>query len=710
MPRVTTSNSRRVNRPDQVVQINGRTSRYVECLATTDVFGLGASTAVLSIPQAFAGDDISFLRDAEVRVFAHDSREPSYRDPVFIGWVDTETAVEDASNSRVTVMARDVRSLLDRVFVGQRDLSAIHHWPHRDRETGLPTGHTLTSILRELFSTDYLPNDWASVLALGTTRGLSNAEADVRLPSILFAAETLQGALRALLAFVPDVIVRARYQSGRTFLDFVLWGSGTAGARRVRACSSSQGPEQGAYLQAYVSQVEYSRTYSRVVGFGRTHRTMLTLSTNHDDSRLVPAWNASDGIYFGDGSEVEYSEGELKVMADPDYATPGTQRFEETDGEHEFVFRRWALPVAIPWWAVEDRNVVRFRNVGTDAADLSYSQLSVQVFKPRRPMAGEGVVQENGDVAFDAIEGEYELIDGAKLEDGFLMLPAPLVVLTAIHPDGTSTFEPDDLYLTITVKDPLNTRLTYDTGLRGEEGHEAFDDEGLVLPVINESLGISRVGTEAGEFDSAAGFGCIYYDPEDQEWKTVAAGGPTVVEDDTEYLISLCERALTERSRRRTMVEAVLPMYWSGFSPTETLRLTGRGIDNKVLTITSISRRLDDPQTVITAHDGRPYTVRLGDKHDGYIAPGAGMTPRVPMANMPAFDDGFNEFNRPMEELDGPIPAGTNPVMNDTVPRALPLPRLGVPTMSSDDSTAGTLRFAAPGNRESIVERMDRRE
>jgi len=88
------------------------------------------------------------------------------------------------------------------------------------------------------------------------------------------------------------------------------------------------------------------------------------------------------------------------------------------------------------------------------------------------------------------------------------------------------------------------------------------------------------------------------------------AGNPDIITADLKYLAAITESCLAERSRRRTEASPLrVPFCAPSVAPGDGIRVVNRGIDNKILFVTSVSVDLVENETQIYAIDQTPFTV-----------------------------------------------------------------------------------------------------
>lgn len=679
MALVTTGNVRVVNQPEQRVVINGITRPEVECVTISESYGLRANEAMLSLPYRFAGDDVSWLRDAMVMVYVKPSGAPYRLQPDFVGFIDPESARDGADESSVEVLARSALSLLDRVFIGQLQKSAIVEFPQRDRTTGLPTGYRLTSILGALFSPTFLDSNWRSLIGLGSLRAVSRGEFNVPLPDIGFHSTSYSAALRQLMSYVPDVSIREVYlSSGRTMLDFFRFGDPNVGERIVRVPTESQGPEQGAVATAYVQRRSNSGVRTRVIGYGAPAEWMVTLGTDNESGvGLIPAWpNATP--YVGEGAPVPHPSmedgltlNERLVITEPERSREGSPLFDPALRQHFRVFR---IPSSLWEMIARDANVVR-QQFPTLSGEES-PEIPIQAFREKRVLGSPEAVEGDWIQAASIHETEWELIPGAQLDwkRKLLIFPRPVLMpygrgYDSVKKTWLEIYARPHVYITLTLFNPRGLRSVWDTGVRGLSFHRFINSSstGLAYSFVNESCKFQTVGTWPG-----GSYPAIWFDPSNNQWNRVNAGEGYPARDDRRFLVNLAEKSLRERQQRPIQAEVRLPLYRNAYHVGDTLRVLNRGIDGARLHVIGVDRSLVDPETRIVATDEVPLTVMAerrapmrspGMAHGGPGAVGSGGATPEPdywdiLAGSPSADQIMG---------DGPVPPERNfPMLGQT--------------------------------------------
>lgn len=599
MPNFEKSSSLIVRPALQQVVVNGVVQDEAICEVITETSGLRPVAAQLVFPYRFAGDSMDYLRDARVLVYTRASEEEGWGVPVFIGYVRAETAQEDAWRSIVRVVANSVMHLLDRVFVGQTIHRARIDYPRLDPYTKTRNNWTLTRILRSLFQNIALDSNWRAVVQLGDLSGLAAAQFDLQMPDFKFHTESYREALRRLLAYVPDVGVRERFEAdGMTYLDFFQWGNPRNGYEIVRVPVSGQGPDEGAIVQAWAKTSDTDDVYSRVIGYGRPVEYQATVGTNDATNPLIPAWENATPYAVTDPDE--FSELEKRVLANPFIGQRGMPEFEP---EAEFVFRRFKLPVVMRPYTILARNLYE-EEVDDYDGNTIRRKIPIQVFTEFYNLEASEVPHE---LVGEIPATEWKKIDGFNVDakDQEFTLPKAAIEQSATRKvDGVlqSEFSRVNVFITMTICDERGERPYYDTGTKGSILHPTIRNVGLVSPPFeNVNIAYTQIGT--------ATKGSRWFDSVLGTWNEVAAGSPQVVDDDTALLADICERALQERSQRRTRAVVQMPAYTSAKHPGEGIIVMNRGIDDKRLQVVSVSRHLVNPMTVIEASDQVPFHV-----------------------------------------------------------------------------------------------------
>lgn len=632
MARVVSASSRVIYPPAQTVLVNGEIRRDVECVSVSQGGSLSPVQAVLRVPQAYAGDSLSWLNDASVVVTV-----AGRSDPIFRGFVVTEAHHENAVESRVSVRAVSPIGWMHKVYLGQGVWQAAVRYFRLNALTGLPTGWNLVAVLQQWFTVPIYPEDWKEVIDIGEVEALGETSANIPFSGLRFAATNYRDALYTILGQVPQLGIRERFTEEKTFLDFYLRNDPDAAVRRIVAPLGSTGPEEGALLTAFVRESDVEDIYSRAIGYGRPTQTQITIGTRVQGMAraqtwdgylpLVPMWaNATsyqellndDG---GDPPAPLYHADEAAVIADPAVAVEGSPQFNPALRYH---FRRYRLPDWVAkLWTIGQRNV--YRTTRSDLAPelVPEEHIGIQVFV-------NAMTYEDGDgnpiVSMgSASVANYRLIPGAVVtEEGILELPTPAleVYKRSVNGDGdeVDTYDRVDVFVTLSIS-RNEQRPFWDTGVVGVT-LPGLEDSGLVLSFINESVGYERIGTNLGEFEDAIGafdWGSAWYDPKADEWQFTDAGSPVIVEDDLPFLAGLTESMLMERSKRRTDASVSIPACLFGYRVGDVVTLENRGIDGRRLTVNSVTWNLLDPVTMVSASDQVVSRFTVGD-----IAPQSG--------------------------------------------------------------------------------------
>lgn len=611
MSRFASSTSRIIDRPKQLCLINGRITHGASCISHNATHGLAPSQAIISLPYAMAGSDTSFLTDALVEVYADDVRDPDGGAPFFRGYVAPHKAQEDASRSTVHVLARDIRSILDRVNVGQFQLRAVVEYRKTDRITGAPTDITIAAILEDLFSSAQFPPEWKNRIDLGDLSGLATAAAaNIQLPDIIFAGDSYLAALHRLFSLAPKLGIRLRHGPTKDYFDIYTHG-GQRGAFPVEIPTAYRGPEDGAIATADVIEGDIEEIHSRVIGYSRATETMLTVGTDHTTAPLVPAWVLTDQFQYPDTlpawdpDTADAAEAELEVIENPKLAVPGDPSYNPAYAD---IFRRFRLPDCLRAQVILARNLLEL-----DYSDNLRQFLPVQFF--RRKIVFDPVIPIPGETIGTESETDFEEIHGAQITpDGHVVFSEPVLAEFGYQYDTltglmTAIVRPVHIYVTLSVMEVARPTISYDTGVRGDVRVPGISAVGLVYTYQNNNIRYQRAGAPAGDLsgEDGAKFDAIWYNKRTDTWDTADGDNPLIINDDTPYLQPLSEQILTERNRRRTAATVNLPCFRALYNIGDAIYVTGRNIDRKKLTIHSLSRNLENPETIITASDQVPW-------------------------------------------------------------------------------------------------------
>lgn len=594
MARWTNSVGRVLRRPRVRVRVNGYWRADVRCRSIVLAEGIGGNSAVITLPRARVGEDWSGLDQAKVEVFLGGGNVPE-----FVGHLQVQTQVQDGGQDRVAFVARSVMWRADGLRVGQVDRTGVLLFPRRDVD-GNATGWSVTRVVEELFRAERMPGEWLDVVGLGDVRAIAASRADQDLPDLALSGSYAE-ALARVLAFVPDIGVRERYEaSGKVLLDFFVIGRGHGAVRVMRGADATTGPAEGAYARIVNVTRDTRGVYSRAIGYGSAYQHQVTLWTGHGTAPIVPAWPGSEDVDPTD--PLTYGAAETRVLGDPGLATPGSERYSEALG---MTFRRWRLPL------VARENLVRARNA---LRDVTGQELAIQVFRSEFAF-GEFTAFPWEASGFKA--SEWELLRGWELDDeGFLTLGAPAVAMSSMTGDlvRLNLFTP--VFVTCTLLETRAQRRSwYDTGVRPGLRFPGLEGTGFVLDFVNEDLRLARRGA-VGLADSTGTehtFGELHWDADAEEWDVLAAGEVEPIANDIVLLAGLTERAIAERSRVRTTVE-VGEVLLHRVRVGDPFVLLGRGVDGVVCTAYAVQHDLDTGSTTVAGSDQRPAVVRPAER------------------------------------------------------------------------------------------------
>jgi hypothetical protein len=606
MSRFASASSRIVQRPRYTVRFNGIVERQVEVNSISRGFNLQAGTARLTLPQYYSGTGRKF-EDAFVSITRQGQTYPD-----FLGWVEPIHGSESATSSDLSIVARTVVGFLDRVYVGDvvrvgvSRFSKYNEIEEPDPITGLPplSGWNLENIIRTIMGPQSIDANWRSLVQPGDLSGLRRIRADVDLSDITFANDNLLNALRRLLAFAPDVICRERFSGGTTLLDFVLMNDNRSGARVFIAPSeNAPGPEAGASIVAHHISNDNSGIFSRCVAYGSPKKSMVTFSTLFEDfletpnpMRLEPDWPSATPY-----GTFPITENESKVLNQVVVADPRSPAFQ---ADLAPIFKRFRIPRK--WCKLYQ---IASKNVALETE--SGARIGVQIFQQKLVRADDQTGAATGQTLYEISPDEYQILGGARLDwdEGILELAEPAVGAIAVGGTGPSrnsrVMQRLDVFVTLTITNRFGQRIGYDTGARGFIDLPTIKDSGLTLQLINESVEYWEIAptgiTDAlGEAHDIA---VIYLDEVTGVWVEYAPGAAFVVRDDRPFLAAVAERAIAEKNANRTEATIELPMVLSSIRPGDTVRIRGRGIDNKRLTVLSVDISYASIATRIRASD-----------------------------------------------------------------------------------------------------------
>lgn len=603
MSRATSAASRaNVQRPSQFVYVNGTLRHDIECYGILLGYGMKPSTADLFMPAKRAGDDVDELQDAEVVIYARGTIDPMSSDPVFRGFVAPEKHSEGGNASRISLRAFSPISILDRIFVGQKQNLGYVSYPKTDPVTGAATGWTISGILQDIFSAAKYDSNFDSKICLGSVFGAVAAERYVLMPDITFPATSYRDAIRRLLALAPDVGVRERFANSTTFLDFYIIGR--VDVWRDIIIPDATGPESGAWATAHVREEDMERIYSRVIGYGAPRKTQVTVCVVDPppaigqicDAYLEPAWPLATPY----ASHPAYTVDEQCVLDNPALATVGDPEFaRDATGD---CFRKFKLPAQLRGYDYSQEGV---------AVDTNGKRIQFQVFRTKYNLTAT----PGGGLTGAASTTEFEMIRGATFdaETGILELPSPALAISAVtyvsaeEPPKT-ILVPVNVFITLTIVETAGGRLRYDTGIRGDVRIPTILNTGLVFTFINEKNRYEQVGSDVIQFGGAT-FGSIHYDETQvtAQWLMRAYADPLLMVNDSRYLAQMCESCLAERMRRRVTASARLPFATTAFVVGDGVFIKNRGIDNRLLQIVNVKIDYADNSTAIVATDQVPY-------------------------------------------------------------------------------------------------------
>jgi len=589
--------------PIQVVTVNGYTRRDIICDSIQRNSGLTPSSARFRLPWAMPGDDVSGLQDAEVIVTLDGN-------VAFRGYMTEEIHIEQGNSvASVGFRAVSILGLLDRLYVGQYTRQPLISFPRRHPENGALTHWSLGGIIAQLFAHGFIDPYWETKVGIGSLWGASSVDQYLELPDVTFTCSTYKDALARLLDLAPELDVREWFTTSKTYLEFFRRGEPYT-VRDFIMPTESEGPNGGAFGTAYIAETNNDQIFTRAIGYAAPIEAQITLGTTDPPEGwsaswpqyLAPAWPDATA-YRGYEAPLVLSALENEVLKNPGLATPGDPAFSQT---HAFIFRRFRLPSALRRYTYKKENIAYQT---PEAGDDNWSRTPIQVFRRKYTYA---LNESTGEVEGTPSTTEFEIVRGAKFDptDFTITLSEPAIAAARYYVDSNQEFAAEnervDIFFTCTISAPDVAGYGYDTGIRGMVNTPGIANAGYVFSFQNQGIRCEQLGT--------ANYGTIWFDAGANAgagaWAEHVAGNPDIITADLKYLAAITESCLAERSRRRTEASPLrVPFCAPSVAPGDGIRVVNRGIDNKILFVTSVSVDLVENETQIYASDQTAFTV-----------------------------------------------------------------------------------------------------
>jgi hypothetical protein len=339
---------------------------------------------------------------------------------------------------------------------------------------------------------------------------------------------------------------------------------------------------------------------------------MVTFRETHPTAPIRPLWaNASTITNLPTTNEVD-------VIAVPAYATPGNPVYRPDVGEY---FRRYRLYVPLlQTYGIDGSNVWR---------TMDGSAIPIQLFRQRYTMI-EG--EDDGVMVAQPVSGQFELLQGdLDANTGIVTLAKPNIFLARTQPDPidgaiVKLYARAELFVTATIASRAlvvpggsaanqdSPRGGYDTGVR-RPGIDGLPCVGLTSTFVNSSLKVSMAGSKLGGVRDINGiaheFGATVFDPIFGWLNLVPPGDPPLIEEDQRGTVAaLAEQMLADNSRARSDVSVVIPAV-AHYLPGDVVTVSNRGINNRRLSIQTVTTDYETISTTIQGSDGIPPVAAL---------------------------------------------------------------------------------------------------
>jgi hypothetical protein len=598
-----------INKLIQRVYINGILSReaFLASLSVDESARSNAATVI--VPRLSYYDNANKYDDAVIECYAWHQGDSVPNAPIFRGYTFQNTSLLSYSQTQIQFRAVSIMEILKKRYPGKKQGIGELVFKQRD-------GWSLLSILRYIFTPEVMEDDLRGTVELGSLVPLNRVDFDF--VEISFPAESYHAAIWRLLGYAQNIKIVETYIGGKTQLNFVEFGASSRPPKRIVVPDANTGPAQGGILTNLQRGKNHSNVITSARLYGAPSRRMITFSTESPsdtgdlEARLIPAWPSATAYSLAD---TELQSNELAVMANIGLATPARKEAYESissTAARKFCFRYFRIPEALQDVEIERSNLLQ----RTDPTTGQKQDLPIQVFG----IYAIGLVDGEGDTRVASSTLVYREIKGARIDQGFLILPEPAIEVASITPGENApvlTFRRVKVFVTCTIY-KRSIRPYYDTGDIHRVGFADLRDNGLQKHVINENMKLDLVGTLPDEVSGPSGatytYGCIY---STDNWSTaatvVAPGTPVVARNDTPFLKTLATRLVAKSGGIETDYLMRIPFIAQSFAPLDRIEVEGN-----LLTIASAQYNLIDPATTIYATsivpDGTNYATEKAEK------------------------------------------------------------------------------------------------
>jgi hypothetical protein len=248
------------------------------------------------------------------------------------------------------------------------------------------------------------------------------------------------------------------------------------------------------------------------------------------------------------------------------------------------------------------------------------------------PKISYGIDPETFATVGTFVENEYDELPGGRIDEENWVYEAQRPIIEVLSRarsfsgEPVITYGPLPVYVTVTVFNPLIKRPGYDTGIRGDLQHPFVSDTGLTFSFINDTINFRQIGTGTegiprfgGGFITAGALWKVetgaFTDP---VWTSLLFDEePVIMLNELPLLGPLCERALSERNKRRTEATLVIPRFQASPRVGDHVRVLNREVSSVPFQAIGITRNLRTSDTLIYLSDQVPFLVSTQQQFGG---------------------------------------------------------------------------------------------
>lgn len=649
---------------DQCVNIGGSYNASLWCTSITRGHGAGGSRAEFRYPAALFDTDRSMLTDRLVAVWVTDSSGLQGVDPDFLGVLDVDNATLATGADSVSLQASSISGYLNRVWIGQTTHAPIKRYQLLDEITGRPTRWTPKNVLYDLF--EHLPSFYGTYIKLGQMDVLTSTAQDSE-PALCIRNQTYAQVLDTICAMYGDVVWIERFTATAVYIDFFRMQDCSKPVIPV-TCANYQNPvTAGANLASITRNQTSADTITRVIVYGQPRRCIVSTSNALAVSaakRLISLWDPTLAA---------------AVLLDPKRAKPNAPGYV---AGMEHAFTRFVLPHCFrPYKKCKDLVMQQVGVADSEGTSCSKgSTYPIQVWKMPTTLS-----YDTAGVATGTPSTTPQLLKNVKLdlENNTFQLGCAEDGLNIIAGTIGATGQPiwtwQAAIIGITFAFEPGVWVYGDTGQDSSSNLQLpWKADGLTQEIQRDSLEFLQLTNDGYGIPSADGtnleFNAIYYNLDANAWSQEYSSA-YVLRDDSKAARKLAAEALKTKPLRRVSYDVRVCCFSRAYRPGVQVYLTGTGISEPAMTITSVTHDCGPNQsTSFTCDNVQPPQRHRGHKRGtGIMAPPVQPKPQpipkpAPPPPPPKAPDPLDELiNMAPDDLDrkyGPGPSSARRIMN----------------------------------------------